>query len=739
MATARTVSRKVVPLVLAFLLVLAIGAFTPAAARQWWEDPKITSVSPTHGPVGTSITIKGEHFENAVGTIRFWSGAFAQVDSWSDTMVKATVPKEAWSSNFTLMAADGESCSGGFIVDITIDNITPNHATPGKVVTVNGGGFGPTREFGDWLYLQDKRKTEIQPVREYVSWKSSRIQFKVPNWDPWTYSAYVHKGSLSEERESNRVPFTIDSTGPPVLESASPNPCPSGGRVTITGKNFGDVKSDDFNINLWNPADGKKYDTNLFLFTPSGTVKTNKLPLFDGKFKICVTKGIASLRPVIGGSAVNSNTLDITFDKNLPLPPEDIVKPTSRVWGHDSVGAGSPARNWYLAEGSTGNDEETWVLVQNPNDRPAKVTLTYITSSKTKKMPADTIPANSRRSYDVRKAIPGTLGISTKVEADRSVIAERSVYGSHRQWGHDSIGVSEPATTWYLAEGSTANGVVTKISVMNPNNTSADVKLTYMTPDGKKDGPSETLKANSRKYYDVSKTVRSAWSVSTKVESTNGVGIVAERAMYAGTRFWAHDSAGVTSPAATWYLAEGCTSPDFETWVLVQNPNNKRAKVTLTFMTPSGAVAGPTKTLEPNSRESFEVAKTVKAWEVSTKVTSNQPVVAERSMYARSKAWAHDSVGVTGPGKTWYLAEGCTLPNTETWVLVQNPNPTAAKINLTYMMPDGTATSSPITIPANSRKSFNIADTVNLCADVSTLVESDRNVVVERAMYGDPK
>ncbi|MBN2028535.1 MAG: DUF4397 domain-containing protein, partial [Actinobacteria bacterium] len=42
-----------------------------------------------------------------------------------------------------------------------------------------------------------------------------------------------------------------------------------------------------------------------------------------------------------------------------------------------------------------------------------------------------------------------------------------------------------------------------------------------------------------------------------------------------------------------WYLAEGCTEADFETWVLVQNPNDTPATVGLTFMTDTGAVAGP--------------------------------------------------------------------------------------------------------------------------------------------------
>ena len=52
---------------------------------------------------------------------------------------------------------------------------------------------------------------------------------------------------------------------------------------------------------------------------------------------------------------------------------------------------------------------------------------------------------------------------------------------------------------------------------------------------------------------------------STTVQSTNGVKVIAERAMYFvysdGYCSWdgGHDTAGVTAPSETWYFAEGYT------------------------------------------------------------------------------------------------------------------------------------------------------------------------------------
>ena len=49
------------------------------------------------------------------------------------------------------------------------------------------------------------------------------------------------------------------------------------------------------------------------------------------------------------------------------------------------------------------------------------------------------------------------------------VVCERAVYGNNRTWGTDSVGATAPASTWYLAEGSTGGGMETYVLVQNPN------------------------------------------------------------------------------------------------------------------------------------------------------------------------------------------------------------------------------------------------------------------------------
>jgi len=274
--------------------------------------------------------------------------------------------------------------------------------------------------------------------------------------------------------------------------------------------------------------------------------------------------------------------------------------------------------------------------VQNPNDKPAEVTLTYMTSGGQVTGPTKTIPANSRKTFDAADTVPDNWEVSARVHCTEPVVAERAVYWNNRKGGHESVGITTPAKTWYLAEGSTAGGFETWILVQNPGGGTATVDLTFMTEAGEKPGPHLDLAPHSRQTVDVSKTVPNDWSVSTKVTSMQPV--IAERAVYWNNRIEGHDSIGTTAPAIAWYLAEGSTGAGFETWVLVQNPNNAPANVALTYMTSSGPVDGPAETIPANSRKTFNVADTVPGvFEVSTRVTSNIPVIAERAMYGDGK------------------------------------------------------------------------------------------------------
>jgi hypothetical protein len=539
----------------------------------------------------------------------------------------------------------------------------------------------------------------------------------------WTQEEVTRKGILSH--------FFAIAAEPPAVTGIKPNKGPVGTQVTISGRHFGPERLPGCFVTF----DGKKADRNNYIFWSDDQL-------------VMTVPGWAKTGPVqVTNLAGESNTMKFTVTTEPgPVPP---VPP-------------GPAVEWYLAEGSTGADGsgsfETWVLVQNPGGADTTVNLTYMTDEGVTPGPEFPLEANSRTSINVADTLPDTWSVSTRVTSVEPVIAERSVYwnapGVERRAAHDSIGVTSPATEWYLAEGSTgadgSGSFETWVLVQNPGEEDANVTLAYMTEEAEIPGPEFKLEKNTRMSFNVADTVPNTWSVSTKVTSDKPV--IAERSAYWNApgvpRQAAHDSIGVTAPDTTWYLAEGSTGAgdagSFETWVLVQNPGEEDTTAYITYMTDEGTVSGPKEIIKGNSRMSFNVADTLPdTWSVSTKVTSDKPVIAERSVYWNApgvpRQAAHDSIGVTSPAAEWYLAEGSTgsgeSGSFETWILVQNPGGEDATVNLTYMTEDGTVPGPRFDLKANSRSSFNVADTLPDTWSISTRVTSDKPVIAERSVY----
>jgi subtilisin family serine protease len=332
----------------------------------------------------------------------------------------------------------------------------------------------------------------------------------------------------------------------------------------------------------------------------------------------------------------------LTSDRNIIC--ERAMYWNGRVEGTDSIGVQSPSCSWYLAEGTTAYGFETYLLIENPNTAAAHVDVTYMTPAGP--VPKGTITVNGHSRYTITVAddIPGS-DVSFQVIADQRVIAERSMYWDSRRGGHDSIGTVLPAQQWYLAEGSTDWGFDEYVLIENPGAVAARVNLTYMTPAGPVVQPAMTVAAGSRKTVHVNDSLPQK-DVSVEVSSDHG--IVAERSMYwnNGTGKGGHDEIGVPQPRQQCFLAEGSTNWGFDEWVLVQNPNSKPASIGIDYMTSHGLVQKNAFSLAADSRVTVHVNSDVPLTDTSTKVYSNMPVIAERSMYWHGRGAGHVSIGL---------------------------------------------------------------------------------------------
>ncbi|MCG2796734.1 MAG: DUF5719 family protein, partial [Actinomycetia bacterium] len=359
----------------------------------------------------------------------------------------------------------------------------------------------------------------------------------------------------------------------------------------------------------------------------------------------------------------------------------------------------------------------------------------------------------TRMTIPVHEQVPGT-DVSAKVYSNRDkVFAERSMYWAGRTEGHNCHGLKEPAKTWYLAEGSVGmtSGFDTWVLVQNPGDEPTNVKATFQTGQGKIEGPQFTMSPHSRSTIHVNDHFTGWTDVSTMVTADKPV--LAERAMYWNSPTGnprdakgGHASLGVPAGNTQWFMAEGCTEYGFDTYVLIQNPNEKESTVDVTYMTPSGAKKQGL-TVPGNSRETIHLndQEQIPPGDVSTMVEASPPVVAERAMYWDRPDYelppgvlgsGHSSEGAPFAAWTWYLAEGSTR-GFETWVLIQNPWDQPANIDITYMTPTGATPGPSEELPPKSRETYNVADTeaVHDVWDVSTMVTAEKPVVAERAVY----
>ncbi len=284
---------------------------------------------------------------------------------------------------------------------------------------------------------------------------------------------------------------------------------------------------------------------------------------------------------------------------------------------------------------------------------------------------------------------------------------------------------------WYFAEGSTNPPFDTWFALQNPSDRAANVRFTFLTPGGAQRTQEVWVAANGRAALYANQVVPAA-EFGTVVQSDGPVYV--ERSMYFG-----HDgqsSTGVREPARTWYLAEGSTAPNFDTWLLLTNPNPAPAQARLTFMREDGSIVERLEPLAPFGRRSVYVNALFAAAGFSTQVQADQPIVVERAMYFDGGQGGHETVAAPAPAKTWYLAEGVSRDGFDTWVLVQNPGLAPASVRVSFLTETGTTVATPLLVAPRSRASL-YANAVLPNAAFGVKLESDQPVVAEEAVYFD--
>jgi hypothetical protein len=212
------------------VVVNASGVNTNGISFTVLAAPSITSLTPTSGAVGASITIAGSNFGATQGssTVKF-NGTSATVTTWSATSVVATVPTGATTGNVVVHASGVDSAGKAFTVVAapSITSLSPTSGAVGASVTIAGSNFGSTQGTSTVKFNGT--------IATITSWAAGSIVTKVPT-GATTGNVVVHASGV----DSNGSAFTVLPT--PSISSLSPTSGAVGASVTITGTNFGSTQ-----------------------------------------------------------------------------------------------------------------------------------------------------------------------------------------------------------------------------------------------------------------------------------------------------------------------------------------------------------------------------------------------------------------------------------------------------------------------------------------------------------------
>jgi autotransporter-associated beta strand protein len=410
---------------------------------------------------------------------------------------------------------------------------------------------------------------------------------------------------------------------------------------------------------------------------------------------------------------------------------------------------------YLLTEGATGTFFDDDVLIANPLDTAVDARLTFMLDGGATVVEHRTVPARSRITVRVDD-IPGlestSAAVQVNAEGGTPLIVERSMFWDTSYYaGHTASAVSTPLWEWWFAEG--CQGFFdTYILLANPNAESAMVFITFLREGEGPAGAWYTVPPFSRVTAyagDIPELVDRRFGMIVRSWNT----LLVERSMYFAStpeRVWGggHVSAGA-EPSSSWVHAEGASGGFFNTFLLLTNGGNVPANVDLRFLLESGEVVTTRKIVGPQQRltvnPAMEGDARLERAAFSTVVTSDVPIMSERSMYWPGDATpfgeGHNSAGETQLGTSWGLAEGRIGGPMDfmTYILLANPGSTAAEVQITYLREGDTPVAKTYTVPPTSRFTLDVKSLVPEIQNQSfaALIAVTNNVpiAVERSMY----
>jgi hypothetical protein len=417
----------------------------------------------------------------------------------------------------------------------------------------------------------------------------------------------------------------------------------------------------------------------------------------------------------------------------------------------------APLWEYYLTEGSTSGGFVTDIRVTNPHAVTAPIRIIFVRDDGTRIERLVDVPAVSRHSIRINDFPEvANTGVSAFIRSMNGLplLVERTMsWGESGYGGHSETALESTSTRWYFAEGAQSAALSTKLVIANPNFEATGVRVTFLRG-------SRTV----TKTYVLPPVSRQAIALATipelsaaAADPTFGITVesdlptVAERSMYLdGPRQLEGGSvsAGAPYPATEWYFAEGSAWQTFSTYVLVANPNQEEAHVTLSYRTMSGLLLTSSHSVGAQSRitvDTMAAAPRLNGEHFWIHVSADRPVVAERTMYwDRTQGRfieSHTSHGAYQPALRWSTGDARVggAAGFSSFLLLANPTAEPAMLRVTFYRDSGLPIVATRMVGAGLRANIHVNSEVPQLSDESfwATIESTNGVpiVVERSVY----
>lgn len=309
--------------------------------------------------------------------------------------------------------------------------------------------------------------------------------------------------------------------------------------------------------------------------------------------------------------------------------------------------------HWYFAGGSSTLGVDEHLLIYNPFPDEAVARITFLTDSgrdSPGRLSHVPVPSKSSVTVAVNEFIRLERTLGVQIDSVRGrFVAWRTLF-DHPDDGPTgtqmTLGATTPTDTWFFPEGGVGPHVEERISLMNPGEEEARVTIT-LTAGSEIVQPPELVEiellSGTSTARDLSSVLRGnqqdLGGVSVVVQSTNGVGIVAERTMrYTGEGLSGSAAeVGLPRPSASWLLPPATLNPATDTVVLM-NPGASPATVSLELLYGVRAARRPAqiqdRDLPPGGRLKIGIGQWTALETTFVRLTSSEPVVAERFSYS---------------------------------------------------------------------------------------------------------